>query len=217
MNTSRNRLTVLCYGDSNTFGASTEDNPDGRYAPDERWTGVLQGTLGDGWNVIEEGLGGRTTNSDDPIDGADKNGQTYLRPCLMSHRPLDWVIIMLGTNDLKTYFDKSASEIADGVGTLVDDIQALRPGRDDGIPNVLVVAPPVTLDTADQWTGLFEGGSGKSRLFAVEYARIAKDRGTHFFDAGSVVQSSTVDAIHLDRSAHKRLGAALAEAIANLN
>lgn len=216
MNDSRNRRSVLCYGDSNTFGASTADDPDGRYAPDERWTGVLQTALGDGWRVIEEGLGGRTTVSDDPVDGPDKNGRTYLRPCVMSHRPLDAVIIMLGTNDLKTYFDKSPAEIADGVGLLVDDIHVVAPGRDGSVPNILVVSPPVTLDTADQWSGLFVGGAQKSRQFAAEYARVASDRGAAFFDAGSVVQSSRVDAIHLDRSAHALLGAALAKAVTSM-
>lgn len=217
MNDSRNRRSILCYGDSNTFGTSTADDPDGRYAPDERWTGVLQKALGDGWRVIEEGLGGRTTVSDDPVDGPDKNGRTYLRPCLMSHRPLDAVIIMLGTNDLKTYFDKSPSEIADGVGLLVDDIHALGPGHHGGVPKIVVVSPPVTLEEADQWSGLFEGGAGKSRRFAAEYARVARDKGATFFDAGSVVQSSRVDAIHLDRPAHAVLGAALAKAVLAMN
>ena len=75
------------------------------------------------WMVIEEGLGGRTTVSDDPIEGAEKNGKTYLYPCLMSHRPLDVVVIMLGTNDLKARFNKTAWEIAAGVGVLVDIVQ----------------------------------------------------------------------------------------------
>src|SRR5438477_6662843 len=83
--------SVLCYGDSNTFGSATVDRPDGRYGPDERWPGVLRTALGSGWLVIEEGLGGRTTVSDDPVEGVDKNGRTYLYPCLRTHRPLDVV------------------------------------------------------------------------------------------------------------------------------
>ena len=87
--------TVLCYGDSNTWGAATVARPDGRYAPHERWPGVLSSRLGSGWLVIEEGLPGRTTVSDDPVEGLDRNGRTYLTPCLLSHRPLDLVVVML--------------------------------------------------------------------------------------------------------------------------
>lgn len=213
MNGSRKMRSVLCYGDSNTFGASTADDPDGRYAPDDRWTGVMRKALGNGWMVIEEGLGGRTTVSDDPVDGPDKNGRTYLRPCLMSHRPLDLIIIMLGTNDLKTYFNKSSSEIANGVGMLVDDINALKPGRDGGVPQIMIVSPTAIHENAVIWGGLLEGGREKSLQFAAEFSQIAKSRNTYFFDAGSVVQSSTVDAIHLDHSAHALLGTALAAAI----
>ena len=87
--------------------------------------------LGSGWLVIEEGLGGRTTVNDDPVEGIEKNGRTYLYPCLMSHKPLDVVAIMLGTNDLKQRFGKSAWEVAEGVGVLVELVpeSARRPQR----------------------------------------------------------------------------------------
>ena len=118
--------TILCYGDSNTHGSATVERPDGRYGPDERWPGVLRAALGSGWLVLEEGLGGRTTVSDDPVEGLEKNGRTYLLPCLHTHKPLDVVIIMLGTNDLKARFGKSAWEIAQGVGVLVRHRQVRR-------------------------------------------------------------------------------------------
>ena len=101
--------TVLAYGDSNTWGAATVARPDDRYAYEERWPGVMAATLGGGWRVIEEGLPGRTTVHDDPVEGAYMNGKTYLMPCLRSHRPLDVVAIMLGSNDLKARFAVPAS------------------------------------------------------------------------------------------------------------
>ncbi len=214
MNEHRGMRTVLCYGDSNTFGSSTANDPDGRYAPHERWPGVLRAALGGGWMVIEEGLGGRTTVSDDPVDGPDKNGRTYLAPCVMSHRPLDLIIIMLGTNDLKSYFNKSAADIAGGIDILLGDIADLKPGRSEGVPDIIVLSPPAILDKADPW-GVFEGGHEKSLQFATEFARVAAARGARFFDAGSVVQSSEFDAIHLDRAAHAQLGAALAALISS--
>ena len=208
--------TVLCYGDSNTFGAATVDRPDGRYGPDERWTGVLRAALGSGWMVVEEGLGGRTTVSDDPVEGADKNGKTYLLPCLRSHRPLDVVAIMLGTNDLKARFNKSAWEIAQGVGVLVDIVKASATGRNEGAPQILVICPPPTLDKIPNHAEMFVGAPPKSRDMAREFAKVAKERGVHFFDAGSVIKSSAVDGFHFDPDAHAALGKAVAAEIVKL-
>ena len=88
---------VVCYGDSNTWGADPAGT--GRFAPDVRWTGVLQAELGSGYKIIEEGLNGRTTNIEDTIE-EDRNGRRQLPPTIESHRPFDLMIIMLGTNDL---------------------------------------------------------------------------------------------------------------------
>ncbi len=89
--------TIVCFGDSNTWGFAPISKA--RYDRDTRWPGVLRNALGGGYLVIEEGQNGRTTVWDDPIE-ANKNGATYLLPCLESHKPLDLLIIKLGTNDL---------------------------------------------------------------------------------------------------------------------
>ena len=208
--------TVLCYGDSNTFGTATVDRPDGRYAPDERWPGVLRAALGADWLVIEEGLGGRTTVSDDPVEGVERNGRTYLYPCLMSHRPLDVVVIMLGTNDLKARFNKSAWEIAAGIGVLVDVVKTAAAGRNEGVPEIMVVCPPPTLEHLPSHGEMFEGAPPKSRELARHYRNAATERGAHFFDAGNVITSSAVDGFHLDPDAHLTLGRAIAAEIAKL-
>ena len=96
--------TVLCYGDSNTWGYIGGTGE--RFAPEVRWPGVLQAALGGAYRVIEEGLNGRTTVFDDSIEEG-RNGETYLRPCLQTHAPIDLVILMLGTNDLKRRFSLS--------------------------------------------------------------------------------------------------------------
>lgn len=208
--------SMLIYGDFNTFGQTTADTPDDRYGPTERWPGVLRSHLGAGWLVIEEGLSGRTTVSDDPIEGAEKNGRTYLRPCLASHKPLDLVVIMLGTNDLKSRFNKSASEIALGVGALVRDMIAMRPGRRQKVPEIMIVSPPPILEDLRGWDSVFDGGRAKSLQLAGEYERVADQLEVHFFDAGKVVKSSPVDGFHLDRDGHARLAAAMAEAIEDI-
>jgi lysophospholipase L1-like esterase len=84
---------ILCYGDSNTWGYDPVTQE--RFDKNERWTGQLSQMLGGNYDVIEEGLNGRTTVWDDPIEGY-KNGRDYLIPCLESHKPLDLVIILLG-------------------------------------------------------------------------------------------------------------------------
>ena len=119
--------TILCYGDSNTFGYIPETGM--RYPKNIRWPGHLQEVLdAESFSVIEEGCNGRTTIDDDPVEGW-KNGLDYLKPCLNSHRPVDIVILMLGTNDLKEVFHKTASQIAHDTGILVDTIQTFTPHR----------------------------------------------------------------------------------------
>ncbi len=157
--------TVLCYGDSNTFGAATVERPDGRYGPEERWPGVMRAALGSEWMVIEEGLGGRTTVSDDPVEGIERNGRTYLYPCLMSHKPLDVVLILLGTNDLKARFGKTAWEIAAGVGALVKIVQKAECGRNGGVPEIVIISPVPILKTLPVHADMFVGAYEKSQEF----------------------------------------------------
>ena len=204
--------SVLCYGDSNTYGA-VPGSPGGRMAHDERWPGVLRAQLGDEWLVIEEGLCGRTTVSDDPVEGNFLNGRTYLLPCLASHKPLDLVVLMLGTNDLKARFHKSASEIALGVGALVRDIKASGAGPDETCPRLLVIAPPPILDDLKGWDNVFEGGHEKSLGFATEMQAVAEANGVDFIDAGECCLSSPVDGFHIDKTGARNLGLTVAEYI----
>jgi len=209
--------SVLCYGDSNTWGAATVARPDDRYAPDERWPGVMRNVLGDGWLVIEEGLGGRTTVSDDPVEGIWKNGARYLLPCLHSHKPLDVVLIMLGTNDLKARFGKSAWEVARGAGTLAHLVKTAEEiGRAGRQPKIVLIAPPPFRDKLPLHADLFAGAIAKSKDFAKQYRAVAEEEGVEFFDAGSVMKSSKVDGFHFDPDAHVALGKALGKVVARL-
>ncbi|MGF1626182.1 MAG: SGNH/GDSL hydrolase family protein [Alphaproteobacteria bacterium] len=205
--------TILCYGDSNTFGAATVERPDGRYALAERWPGVLAAQLGPGWRVIEEGLNGRTTVRDDPVEGEYRNGKTHLLPCLLSHMPLDAVAIMLGTNDLKARFNVSAWDIAEGVGVLVEIVRGAGVGHGGGTPEILVIAPPPILQALPFHADMFAGAYDKAQQFAGRYAAMAQALGVHFLDAGAVATSSAHDGFHLDPEAHHALGEAVAAKI----
>ena len=209
--------TLLCYGDSNTHGTMPMPDLDfaGRFGPDERWPGVMRALIGPGWHVIEEGHPGRTTLHDDPMEGAHKNGLLVLPAILESHRPIDAVILMLGTNDLKARFAVTANDIARSEEKLAALIRASNAGPDGVGPQVLMVAPPPILESGCL-AGMFAGGAAKSAAFAREYAAAAAHAGVAFFDAGSVIASDPLDGVHYDAAAHRALGRAMAGEVARL-
>lgn len=204
--------TILCYGDSNTWGLDPATG--GRYAWDARWPGVLQQELGDGYRVIEEGLNGRTMVWDDPIE-EDKNGKAYLVPCLETHRPLDLVIIMLGTNDLKVRYSLSAYDIARGAGMLVDVVQRSAAGPGGSAPVVLLLAPP-PLGRLAESAEMFEGAVKKSKRFAQHFRQVAREYGCAFMDTSPLIVTSRIDGVHLERSEHVKLGRAVAAVVRQL-
>jgi len=200
--------TILCYGDSNTWGYIGGTGE--RFAADTRWTGVLQQALGTGFRVIEEGLNGRTTVWDDPIEG-DKNGEAYLRPCLQTHKPLDLVILMLGTNDLKRRFSLSAQDITSGAEKLVRIIQTSEAGAQGSAPQVLLVCP-ASVQYLSGFAEMFgPDAEERSRRMPAYYAEAAQRCGCGFFDASTVASVSDADGIHLSKAAHAALGEKLAE------
>jgi len=198
--------TILCYGDSNTWGYDpvTQD----RFPVEERWPGVLAHELGAGYRVVEEGLGGRTTVWDDPIEGY-KNGREYLIPCLESHKPIDLITILLGTNDLKKRFSVSAYDVAASAGVLIDIVQKSAAGIGGCAPEILLMAPP-PFSRLSEFAEMFEGGVEKSRKFSEHYKRIAEQFKCHFMDTGQVIVSSDLDGIHFEAGQHRKLGQAVA-------
>lgn len=200
---------ILCFGDSNTWGY--EPLVARRYPADARWTGVLQRSLGDGFRVIEEGLNGRTniTNEEGrPI----RSGLDVLPVLLESHRPLDLVVIMLGTNDLKHDFDLSAGQIADGARQVCRSVIDCEYLMDDP-PQILLISPThvelVTVEEQDQ----FIGAIGKSRELAEHYQAVADDLGIHFRDASKIVVKTDLDGVHWDAEQHKAFGESLSGTI----
>ncbi len=201
--------TLLCYGDSNTWGYSPATGT--RYDAQTRWTGVLRSALSPDWWVIEEGLNGRTTVHDDPFEPG-RCGLDYLLPCLRSHMPLDAVILMLGTNDLKAHLHLSASSIARGAAVLADLVLRSDTGLDGKAPALILVAPPPTAPLAGTpFADMFEGAEAKSRQLAPYYRQQAELLGCHFVDAGTVITSSPVDGIHFEPEEHHKLALHLAD------
>ena len=213
MKTPEEPLSIVCFGDSLTWGFNPVDRS--RYGHGVRWTRLLQKDLGDGFYVVEEGLNSRTTVFEDPVMG-DKNGLAHLATVLQSHKPLDVLIIMLGTNNLKRRFNMSAAEIALSMERLVQLAIGCDCGPDGRAPKVLLMAPPPANDFSG--TGFEEQFLGEetreiSRRLAPLYRQIADDYGIGFFDTGSVVETSRLDAIHLDPDTQPVLAKAIAEKV----
>src|SRR5262249_19027184 len=163
--------TILCFGDSNTWGYDPVTG--GRFPGEVRWPGVLRQALGSEYEVIEEGLPGRTTVFDDPLEEY-KRGKDYLLPCLRSHAPLDLVLILLGTNDLQTLYAASALDSALGCDALLTVVQRSEAGPGGVVPEALLIAPPPVKAVPEPWDEAFAGAEQKSRRLAEHYQRIAE-------------------------------------------
>lgn len=203
--------TILCFGDSNTWGAVPGEER--RYGIDERWPALVRKALPEGYELIEEGQPGRTTVHDDPFEG-EKNGLRYLRPCLESHLP-DLVVILLGTNDLKYRYHLSAFDIAHGAARLVQEVLSFENWTKSETPQVLLVSPPPIYEVGDL-THMFAGGEAKSQQLARFYEERAKELSCTFFDAGSVIESCPKEGVHWQVAEHRKLAEALVPQITAL-
>lgn len=212
--------SVLCFGDSLTWGwiPVKESVPTLRYPFHERWTGAMAAALGDGYSIIEEGLSARTTSINDPNDPR-LNDSAYVPAALASHLPLDLVIILLGTNDTKSYFHRTPYEIANGMGKLAGQVltSAGGVGTPYAAPKLLIVAPPPLASMPDPWfEGTFEGGYEKSLEFAKNYKALADFLKVDFLDAGEFVKTDGCDGIHFSAETNITLGRAIAEKVKSI-
>ncbi len=200
--------TVLCYGDSLTWGYCAEGPA--RHAPEDRWPNVLQAALGPEVQVIAEGLNGRTTAFDDHLASADRNGARILPTLLVTHAPLDLVVIMLGANDMKPFVCGRAVGAAQGMRRLIDVVRGTAYPLGQEPPDILLVAPPPLCETADpDFAAMFEGMIEQSRMLASLYSDLADDTGCGFYDAGSVAKTTPLDGVHLDAKSTRAIGKGL--------
>jgi len=204
---------LVCFGDSNTHGSPPwSGEPAPRYGPDVRWPGVLAAALGPSWRVHEEGLPGRTTVYPDPVEGGHLSGLAALPVVLGTHSPIDVLVIMLGTNDLKARFAVGAAEIATSVETLVHAGRAFCTATGRPVPRILLVAPAAITEVGEIGEQ-FAGGAEKSRRLTAALHAAAERLAVDFLDAGAHIRTSAVDGVHLDPDAHRALGEAVAAAV----
>ena len=210
--------TLMCFGDSNTHGTLPVRwlGDRRRLDRDQRWPCImaaeLKNQLGDQWILIEEGLPGRTIMHPDPIEGAHKNGMPGFIAALETHRPLDLIVLMLGTNDLKPRFGLTPLDIALSIEKLILLAKQSVAGPDSTAPALMLVAPPPIIETGTL-SGVYTGGEAKSLQLAALYADIARANDCQFVNAGEAVTSSTIDGIHYEAEDHLRLGKLIAQAV----
>jgi len=208
--------TILCYGDSNTYGYNPHTG--GRFSNDERWTGVLSKLLGEDYHLVEEGLNGRTVNYTDEEEPY-KNGSESLKLILGSHRPLDIVVMMLGTNDLKFFYHRSIEDISEGMTEMVKETKEFLKLKQGYEPKIILCSP---IPIGEQvLTSVFscemdKDSIEKSKSFSKYYGQIAKNENCIFFDANTMFEPSCEDCMHMSKETHKEFAEKLCQLIKNL-
>lgn len=211
MNINPTSKKVLCFGDSNTWGRNPQE-VNLHYPANVRWTGVLQQKLGENFEVIEEGLQGRTTNLDDPSKPG-RSGKDYLLPCLQSHTPLDVVVLMLGTNDMKEKFHRAPDEIAQAIAELITVVKTVAIDDHAQSPHIIVVSPPLVQEAYLKADTKFKGASGKSQELPAYIKEAAQQLGVHFIDISRVAQTGITDGVHLEVDGHASVAAVVYEKV----
>jgi lysophospholipase L1-like esterase len=206
-----NMKTILCYGDSLTWGYNPRDGT--RYPFDQRWPGVLQSELGSDFRIIEEALNGRTTVTESWLL-PNRSGRAMLGPLLESHAPIDLCILMLGTNDVGPSYHLTASEVAFGCLALIWTIQKSQAGPAGGAPELLLIAPPALGAVSGLMELFYKGGEEASRALAKAYKTVADASACHFLDASKYLEVSKVDGVHLDPPAHRLLAMEIKKIVA---
>ena len=204
--------SILAFGDSLTWGFVA--GQDARHSFEDRWPNALAAGLAGKARVIEEGQNGRTTVFDDETTFETRNGSVALPLLLVSHQPLDLVIIMLGTNDIKFAGRCRAFDAAMGMERLVTIIQKFSFMVNYKNPQILIMSPPALVPTEDEWFDELWGHAiAESKKFAQHYATVAKEMNVHFFDAGSVAVADKTDGGHLDAANTRAIGTALVSVV----
>lgn len=206
---------ILCYGDSNTWGAKPETFK--RYEWGVRWTSVMQFELGEDYHVYENALNGRTTVFEDAIEEG-RNGKTGFDTTLEENSPLDLIIVMLGTNDVKLRFNLIPWDIGWGMDLLIKYIKRASCGRDRKNPQILI-ASPVVLGNAWSKTILgtvFDSSSTQKskKLFEI-YKKITERNECHIFNAAEYATPGS-DCVHITEESHLALGKAFAKKVKDI-
>ena len=194
---------ILAFGDSNTWGLIPGTKE--RYPWGVRWTSLVQEKLGDA-RIVEEGLCGRTTVFEDELRPLRKSVDA-LPMVLESVSPIDYAIVMLGTNDCKTLFHANAYTISKGLEKCLSEVKKYVS------PEKIIVVSPIHLGD-DVWKEEKDpefsvSSVDTSKRLKGYYKELAIENGYRFLAASDFARASEVDDEHLDEDGHKKLADAL--------
>lgn len=198
------KITILCYGDSNTYGFHPETG--GRYPKEQRWTTILGEKLGDKYEVINEGMNGRTTAYKRPASDW-QNGLEGIAMAIHSNFPIDCLVIMLGTNDCNKDMFLEPEQIADGMRSLVIKAREVNEWLGVTMPQIIIMSPAwirPELEGTPFECDLDETSVEKSKALAPLYRYLADELGCTFVDA-SELEVSVIDCEHLTAKGHEDL------------
>ena len=174
-------MSVICFGNSNTYGYDPRSYFGGRYDADSRWVDILAAETG--WTVRNMGENGREIPTAAPHLSADT----------------DLLIVMLGTNDLLQ--GRSPEQAAEKLERFLSSITLER-------SKILLIAPPPVKRGAwvpDQQL------IDDSRTFARLCKPLAERMGLHFADAGEWDIPLAYDGVHFTEQGHRAFAAGLLE------
>jgi len=211
--------TILCFGDSNTWGFPPDyEEPDpvkARYPWQVRWPGVMQSILGKEYRIVEDAINGRTAFFNDPLSEF-RNGAAAIDYAMLANMPVDLVTIMLGSNDVKIFFNAQPFIIGKGIETLIDKIRLGGYGPGGESPEILIIAPaklPGSIVRTWVKNEFDEISVKKSEQLAEVYQEVAQRKECHFMNASDFVEANDKDALHLDEAAHAKLAEAVSEKV----
>lgn len=214
MNTNSNTKRILCYGDSNTRWRVPSSMGMERFSVNERRPGVLQNLLGKNYEIIEEGLGGRTTMFDDPRpEFPERNGLKTLPIILESHLPLDLVIFMLGTTDTKEMMNISSEETTRWMLNLIKTTKNYKTLKWYTLPQILVIVPPIVDENVDFASKLFKGWTKKWNELITLYQNITENENVLYLNPTTEIKVDKIEGVHIDNQNHKKLAELIYEKI----
>lgn len=216
MNTNPNAKRIVIFGDSNTWGDGPEEYA-ARFGTDVRYPGVMQHLLGEGYEIIEEGLPGRTiTASNDDYKKRGMVGMEYIRPCIASHLPFNLLILNLGTNEYKDPFRHTAEDVARHLEEMlvwIAECGVMLANREESSFSILVLSPGYVAD--DSPYEEFSGTAEVSKDVAKHFAAVVEKYGHSFLDLGPITEVG-VDGVHYTPEAHTRIADALVPMVREL-
>lgn len=183
---------IMVFGDSNSF----------RPEPSKRsWPKLLEDKVPLHLNVFNESCDGRTTR----YDMGERNSINVIGKKLTSHTPLDYVVVMLGTNDVKNkYGPPSPTEIAEGMRQLIEIIE-----NHGGCAKLILLTPP---PLGNVTSGDLAGAKLRIPPVVAEYRLLSMNRDIRLIDIHSILEISTdleSDMVHLNAVGRRKVANAV--------